>query len=330
MINKEYFSNIIYWDNFSINSYLFGSIIKFKSKDFVHFKNLRMPSGKDMNEWLSKTNHQSHRYPPQLPMLKKGHLYKIYVNAETVPENSIYLRIIFYDRYEKIISETVIRSNEDIFVYPNDAYSYKIQVMNAGCSELKFHYIELTEQIESFDKNSFIVSDILNKDINSADLNVIFMEPNQNKFVEVNKELFKNYSNIVMVTSKIYNAHIYCYKFLFDEIASIFENNNFKNINFYGNGTFSDIAAVQYKLLTENSKAYIMNYCQDYEKYKKILDNSYIAGKLYYKDYSNSQISEDRSIYVYNYELEDENFIFDKFYDNNYRILELLDIGKER
>lgn len=330
MINKNYFSNIIYWNNFTTNSYLYGSIIKFKSKDYVHFKNLRMPSGKDINEWTSQTNHQSHKYIPQLPVLKKGKLYKIYINADTVPKNSIYLRILFYDRYEKIISETVIRSNEDIFTYPEDTYSYKIQVMNAGCSELIFHYLELTECVDRFDKKSFIVSDIINKNENSTKLNVIFLEPKQNKFEELDRSLLENYCNVVLISSKIHNAHIYCYKFLFEDINNIFNQNGYKSINFYGNGEFSNIAAVQYKYLFENSKAYITDAIQNYEKYQKILENSYIDEKLIYKNYWNEQVNRDSSIYIYDCKYQNEESIFAKFYNNNYRILELLEIEKER
>lgn len=330
MINKNYFSNIVYWDNFSASSYLYGSIIKIKSKDNVYFKNLRMSSGKGINSWLSQANHQRYRHVPQLPMLKKGKSYKIYINAESIPENTIYLRIIFYDRYEKIISETVIRSNEDIFTYPEEAYSYKIQVMNAGCSELTFHYIELTEYVDKFDKKSFIVSDIINKNENLTKLNVIFLEPKQNKFEELDRSLLENYCNIILINSKIYNGHIYCYKFLFEEINNIFNQNGYKSINFYGNGEFSNVAAVQYKYLFENSKAYITDIIQDYEKYQKVLENSYIDEKLIYKNYGNEQISRDSSIYIHDSKYQNEEPIFAKFYNNNYRILELLEIEKER
>ena len=71
--------------------------------------------------------------------------------AVAYPESSVFLKIIFFDRYEKEISNQVERSESMIFTYPNEAYSYKVQLLSAGVESLEFHCLNIDQIIEESD-----------------------------------------------------------------------------------------------------------------------------------------------------------------------------------
>ncbi len=60
---------IIYWNEYSADTYLYGSEVTYHAKDDVEFKNPMMPPGTVIKQWYSKTNYQAQRIEPALPML---------------------------------------------------------------------------------------------------------------------------------------------------------------------------------------------------------------------------------------------------------------------
>ncbi|WP_415669555.1 accessory Sec system protein Asp3, partial [Streptococcus sanguinis] len=99
----------------------------------------------------SQWNYQRDRQVPALPLLKKGARYCLSRDMTTYPESSVFLKIIFFDRYEKEISNQVERSESMIFTYPNEAYSYKVQLLSAGVESLEFHCLDIDRIIEESD-----------------------------------------------------------------------------------------------------------------------------------------------------------------------------------
>ena len=50
-----------------------------------------------------------------------------------------------------LASGYVERSESMIFTYPNEAYSYKVQLLSAGVESLEFHCLNIDQIIEESD-----------------------------------------------------------------------------------------------------------------------------------------------------------------------------------
>ena len=153
-------TNRIYWGELRGSSaaddkgatFLYGSTIRFYKRDHVYFENRLMVSGQCIHEWGSSWNFQGYRTLPALPLLKRGEIYLLKASMELEPVESVYLKIIFLDRYEKEIEVKISKSQEMEFQYPKEAYTYRIQLLSAGINEMNFHYLTLTLKDKKDDK----------------------------------------------------------------------------------------------------------------------------------------------------------------------------------
>lgn len=139
----------IYWNEYSSDTYLYGSEISYHKKDDIEFHNSLMPPGTVIKEWYSKTNYQIQRIEPSLPMIDGESSYRIIIQID-VPEGEEYLvRLVFYDRYEMEAGSISIRESNREFRCPLKTYSYRLQLVNGGMTEFHYHSIviqELTEE----------------------------------------------------------------------------------------------------------------------------------------------------------------------------------------
>ena len=90
-------------------------------------------------------NYQAGRTQPALPLLKKGHSYDLTANLEAAPTGSVFLKISFLDRYDNEIKQLIEKSTHMTFVYPHEAYTYRISLLSAGVKELDFYNLKLEE-----------------------------------------------------------------------------------------------------------------------------------------------------------------------------------------
>lgn len=128
-------------------TYLYGSQIRFQD-DQAQFYNPRMASGKPIVTFRSRTNYQSERYEPDLPLLIPGRDYIVTFDIQTVPSDHFLLQLDFFNRQGEQIHYEVIRRSGDAFTYPKDAFTYTVSVVSAGCSELLYRTIDLYEVTE--------------------------------------------------------------------------------------------------------------------------------------------------------------------------------------
>ena len=135
----------IYWTEYSADTYLYGSEIIYHKKDDVEFKNLLMPPGTIIKQWYSKTNFQMQKIEPALPIIDGESEYQIVVNIDTKENENCLVRLVFYDRFEMEAGSIVIRDSVTNFKCPLKAYSYKMQLINAGVTQLHFHSIMIKE-----------------------------------------------------------------------------------------------------------------------------------------------------------------------------------------
>ncbi|MCR5417197.1 MAG: accessory Sec system protein Asp3 [Pseudobutyrivibrio sp.] len=139
---------IVYWNEYSSDTYLYGSEVEYESKSSVKFKNRLMPPGTVIKEWFSMTNYQEKRIEPALPIIDGESKYKISINVDTPDGTGCMVRLVFLDKYEREAGDITIRDTEAEFRCPLKTFSYKMQLINGGMSEFTFHSI-IIEEIEN-------------------------------------------------------------------------------------------------------------------------------------------------------------------------------------
>ncbi|HEM3438630.1 TPA: accessory Sec system protein Asp3 [Streptococcus suis] len=140
---EGYLVQNIYWgDTASGLDYLYGSVIHRVGK-LVHFENQRFASGKTIKKWLSSTNYQQSRKAPDLPLLKPGATYSIVQKFQVEPEGRAYLQLDFFNRQGEAIGLMILKKDEEVFMFPQDAYTYTISLKSAGCQSVAFSHLAL-------------------------------------------------------------------------------------------------------------------------------------------------------------------------------------------
>lgn len=135
----------IYWNEYSSDTYLYGSEISYYKRDNVEFKNLLMPPGAIIKQWYSKTNYQFLKIEPSLPLIDGESVYQIIVNIECPECEAWLMRLVFYDRYETEAGSIAIRDKVTDFQCPLNTYSYRLQLINGGMTQFRFHSIVIQE-----------------------------------------------------------------------------------------------------------------------------------------------------------------------------------------
>lgn len=147
LANKQKVADI-YWKTVRAKvTYLYGSQISFKEGQ-AHFYNPRLASGKPIVTFTSRTNYQSERYAPDLPLLIQGRDYRVTYDIQTVPDQRFLLQFDFFNRQGEQVAYAVVRTSGDSFTYPQGAFTYRLSVISAGCSELVYRTISLYEDVE--------------------------------------------------------------------------------------------------------------------------------------------------------------------------------------
>lgn len=147
----------IYWNEYVSDTYLYGSEITYHKKDDVEFLNHQMSPGTMLKQWYSKTNFQSQKIEPALPMIDGETSYQIIVNIDCQEGESWLMRLVFFDRYEVEAGNLTIRERVTNFKCPLKTYSYRLQLINGGMTHFHFHSVvirEIEDETEGKDKTA--------------------------------------------------------------------------------------------------------------------------------------------------------------------------------
>ena len=144
----------IYWNEYSADTYLYGSKVRYHKKDDVEFKNHLMPPGTIIKKWYSKTNFQMQHIEPALPMIDGESDYHIIVHIDNQEMQNCLVRLVFYDRYENEAGCLNIRDKVTDFKCPLKTYSYTMQLINGGMTEFHFHSITIREVVHEEDETT--------------------------------------------------------------------------------------------------------------------------------------------------------------------------------
>lgn len=142
----------VYWNEYSSDTYLYGSEIKFLENHRVEFYNKLMPAGTVIKKWYSKTNFQRQKIEPSLPMIDGEGEYKIILDVTVDPQENCMARLVFFDHFYKEIGYRFLRDKEEIFRCPLNTYSYELHLINGGVSHFIFNVIEIQEIINEPEK----------------------------------------------------------------------------------------------------------------------------------------------------------------------------------
>ena len=137
----------VFWTEYSSDAYLYGSQITFHNKDDVEFVNELMPPGTIIKQWYSKTNFQTQKIEPALPIIDGETEYQITINLDTEKNENCLVRLVFYDRYGIEAGSLTLRDRETRFRCPLKTYSYNLQLINGGVTKLHFHSVVIQEVI---------------------------------------------------------------------------------------------------------------------------------------------------------------------------------------
>ena len=110
-----------------------------------------MNSGTMIHEWTSSFNFQGNRLTPTLPLLKRGHRYRLASQMTVQPQNGLYFRLIFMNRYDRQVGQVIEKNFDFTFTYPEDAYHYKVQLLSAGFQSVDFHSFSIEEDYSEQD-----------------------------------------------------------------------------------------------------------------------------------------------------------------------------------
>lgn len=307
---------LIHWENNSSNSFLFGSEIALKGQS-VSFSNLRMPPGQYVKTWFSKTNYQSNRISPSLPLLHRGKTYYLELCAEMSPKNSLYLKISFQDRFGQAIDFVILKDDKGEFLYPEEAYSYTIELFNAGCEHLLFHYLVLYDEEERLEQSTndwdpAAIHHLVNPDSPNKDLYVIFMESSDTPLTKEERRVFEIMGQVLLVgDAKAVDTYYLLPAFL-NYLQDIIKDLEFDRLYFVGHGPIGNFAAAYYSREYKDSIAYVTSQVYDSAVYQASLEKAslgeYFAEGILYR------LEHGKNVFSYDRKSDDIFRIFDSLY----------------
>lgn len=256
---------LIYWQHFAKSSYNHGGSFYFQDGK-VFFSNPLMPPSFAMNEWVSQTNFQDNRVEPDLPLLKRGHTYQIDLEADIVPQKTVYIRIDYYNRLNDQIGFEILKNDKRDFCYPKDAYWYKISLINAGCESMVFKHMVIYDDEVTFEGDSAReeLSVTMQHKCESQAYHLVFLEE---KGDQIPENVLSQLPNLIVISD--YKQHDF---FLSKDIEKlVWELSQLKELNLIGVGPFGNFAVTYYRYRYHNIKAFVTSSFYSPREYLNLL-----------------------------------------------------------
>lgn len=288
-------NNRIFWTTLAHSTYVYGAEIGVK-EGRVFYENPLLPVGAIVKEWRSQYNYQGSRVIPELPILKRGQTYTVSLVADIIPQNSIYIQIECYDRYNHRVDLIVMKDVREKFVFPLDAYTYSIQLLNAGCHQLLFDYIEITEVTEQEVKEE-IEYDCLLFEAPHSEVSIIFLESKISLPPEVEKILANKGNCILLPDSEQCLSDDFQEK-MWKIIRWAQEEKRASTIQLIAYGPMGNLAVLYFSKLFPQTQAYTTTIWHSPKKYiSRLQGRSIFAIRKIVTELLSSQISDTISTY---------------------------------
>nr|WP_263314634.1 accessory Sec system protein Asp3 [Mammaliicoccus sp. Marseille-Q6498] len=283
MTLNNYFN--IKWKHINSSTFMYGTYLSFKEKG-TYFENSLVPSGIVINEWNMMSYYPKDKSSPTLPILEKGEIYQFKFDYDVEPESSIYFKVIYYRKDGTELDYLIVRNKSCEVTYPEEAYSYKIQMINAAAERIIFREITILESNIINDSNlEMNISEVINKQSDLNVRNIIFVEPSFQD-LELLKKAANEFYNVILVINWDRNDM----SDNIDHLQGVFENFvNEYELHFIGYGPKSNIMA---QSMGQIIKSQVFKTYHESKELSKQLES--IMGKY--------QLKLARTPYVYRYE----------------------------
>lgn len=227
---KQIRANIITWDPREDDTYLNGTSLSILPGK-IKFKNDLMSPGKALVTWYSQRNFQAGRRLVKLPLLTPGQTYQ--VRIETDVEQTLYLKVSFYSRFDELLKTVFIKETQGEFEYPADAYEYRLALINAGAKEVNFKRLVIAHpELKLADGYCYQEGEIL-----SAKCALVFTEPELRAVITTEAQAD-------MVVFNAYEMETYFCEDLAEKVEYFVANA--EEVAFVGNGPLSNAVAAYY------------------------------------------------------------------------------------
>ncbi|MQM72035.1 MAG: accessory Sec system protein Asp3 [Eubacteriaceae bacterium] len=143
--NKQW---TVYWNEYTADTYLYGTEIEFIAPDDVAFQNALMPPGTVIKTWYSMVNFQAGRVEPTLPIIDGEGRYHVSTAFDCDVPGGIFLRLVFLGKNGDEAGSLVVDQPEMNFRCPLKTYSYEAQLICAGAHAFHFHSFTISERTE--------------------------------------------------------------------------------------------------------------------------------------------------------------------------------------
>ena len=137
----------IRWREYTADTYTYGSKIEFRDDKSVAFENSLIPPATVIHRWYSRTNFQTKRMEPTLPLIDGERPYEITLHADVADEdkNPLIMRIVFYDRYDNEAESIIVREKKVMFKPSLKTYSYCVELISGGEVNVVFRSLQIRE-----------------------------------------------------------------------------------------------------------------------------------------------------------------------------------------
>lgn len=125
------------------DNYNYGANISLLENDSIRFSSPFMPTGTPIKTWYSRTEFHSARKSPMLPILMNGKGYNIQLQAEFDTSNAAQLVIEFFNVNNDVIEKIHFKELEGHFIFPDEAISYNVQLVNKKHEFIIFKYLTI-------------------------------------------------------------------------------------------------------------------------------------------------------------------------------------------
>lgn len=202
---NDFKARIIDWGPIRANDFLYGTeITRLPESGSLKLENELMPSGKIIHEWSSRVNYQEAREVAQLPTLLAHQQYGLKLFAETIPAQSVMVKIQYFDHHSDLIEEAIFKDKVLYFTLPDRCVYYKISLINAGNTSLVFDHLLLFDAKEDLTElDDYYMTSVENVEAGNDTINAIIVEPDIKGVMSIQPQLYAQIPNVC----KIFNLN---------------------------------------------------------------------------------------------------------------------------
>lgn len=251
----------VFLRNHQVDLMKFGVAIDFEAIDRVTYQDAYLYAGQSLATWETNTLFWKTSKQNVLPQLKQGKTYCLKIYTSTQPIQRLYVKVTFFDRYQEKMMDKTFKKDENIFVMPEDAFYYSIELINGGLTSMIFERLEVSEVLDdnAIDKRGELEIKMLTGHGESKSCQVIFTEPDMLSVAPVDIVSVPNEQKLIQLTNRQALSHFYlddgrCNEDILEILREQVTDENIKKVQLIGYGPISNFASSYYADILASDK----------------------------------------------------------------------------